>query len=166
MNTIVRFIMNTPRLSNVIVTDLKITDRFSFSSEEKSSLHNTISLEAEGLYQRIPRCIHTNTVHRTDRIEDCPCTMYRRSKFSTGHIPVFSRWSTQSLPADPCHSRCILLPAQRGVLEPPEPPSAYTSGVSVCWNLYVWKYGGSGMSCKLVDRFRLECVTTCCSHTC
>ena len=95
MNTIVlvivRFIMNTPRLSNVIVTDLKFTDLFSFSSGDKSSPHNISSLEAEGLYQRIPRCIHTNTVHRTYRIEDCPCTMYRRSRFSAGHIPVFSR---------------------------------------------------------------------------
>ena len=64
MNTIVRFIMKTARLSNVFVTDLKFTDLFLFYSREESSPHNTSPLKAERLYLRIPcigRCIHTNT---------------------------------------------------------------------------------------------------------
>ena len=39
-------------------------------------------------------------------------------------------WSaTLSQSADPCHSWYILLLAQRGVLEPPEPPPGYASEI-------------------------------------
>ena len=82
ISKLVRFIMNTARISNVIVTDFKFT---SFSSGQESSPHNTSPLEAERLY------LSKLSVYMYNMYRRLPCTMYTRSRFSGGHIPVFSR---------------------------------------------------------------------------